>query len=146
MTHTTNFSIQNRNHNHTSWKYMNLTPHSKQRGMERLNITNTDELKKMANSARFKGIDIDLLNIRNYEQLGITYDELVILKKKYYRHNNSERLFYYKNFVWVFCGANALTIRSVVPFREDRKNSNNNINSNNNTNTNNINYKDVVIA
>ena len=107
----------NFNRNHTSWKLMNLTPHSKQRASERLNVTNSDELKKMANSARFKGIEIDRVNINNYESVGLTYEELVVLKKKYYRHNNSERLFYYKGVVWIFCGNGALTIRSIVPFR-----------------------------
>ena len=118
---STHFTITYRNpnfnRNHTSWKLMNLTPHSKQRASERLNVTNSDELKKMANSARFKGIEIDRVNINNYESVGLTYEELVVLKKKYYRHNNSERLFYYKGVVWIFCGKGALTIRSIVPFR-----------------------------
>ena len=117
-THSTiTYRNPNFNRNHTSWKLMNLTPHSKQRASERLNVTNSDELKKMANSARFKGIEIDRVNINNYESVGLTYEELVVLKKKYYRHNNSERLFYYKGVVWIFCANNALTVRSIVPFR-----------------------------
>ena len=105
------------NTNHTSWKYISLTPHSKQRAEERLKITSTDEIKKLASCARYKGVDIDRVNIYNYESLGLTYNELVMLKKKYYRHNKTERLFYYKNFVWIFCENNALSVRSIVPVR-----------------------------
>lgn len=104
--------------NHTSWKHISLTSHSKQRAEERLKITSTEEIRKLASAARFKGIDIDRLSIQNYETLGLTYDELVMLKKKYYRHNKTERLFYYKNFVWIFCGNNALSVRSIVPVRQ----------------------------
>ena len=113
---TTSSYIANRskNHNHTSWKKMVLTRHCKQRSFERVGINNEEELKKMACGARFKGIELDKVNIYTYEGFGLAYNEMVALKNQFKYITKSDRIFYYKSYVWIFAGNNALTLRSVV--------------------------------
>ena len=92
----------NNKHNAIGASRIRLTFHSKDRSLERLGIESDQQLRTMAASARNKGYNIDALTIRNYEQLGISYEELVSVKRQFRTRTNSERIYLHKGFVWVF--------------------------------------------
>lgn len=113
---TSNTNLAKRNYHYSiSYKDINITPHSMQRSTERLGINSKDELKKLAGRARNNGINISGLNLHNYERLGLTYPELVAINSHYYKVSNSERMYYYKGYMYCFRGNKAMTLISVLP-------------------------------
>lgn len=94
-----------------------LTYHSRDRSMERLNITSQDEFRKLAASARNKGVNVDALNLNNYHLFGIDYKTFAGLKRYFRTHTNSERMYYYRGFVYIFAGKDACTLKTVIPVR-----------------------------
>ena len=64
-----------------------------------------------------KGYNIDALTIRNYEKLGISYEELVSVKRQFRTRTNSERIYLHKGFVWVFAGKDACVLKTVIKLR-----------------------------
>lgn len=97
-------------------KDIKLTPHSRMRAEERLGITSAEEVRKLAISARYKGISIKSLNKENHEELGIDIDTYRKLKSEFSYHTNSDKLYFYKNCVFVFGGNKALTLKTIVSF------------------------------
>lgn len=111
--------MYNRNvHNRIGADRIKLTFHSRDRGMERLGITNERELRNMACSARNKGYNLDSLTISNYDKIGLTYEELISFKRHFKTKNNSERIMYHKGYVYVFAGKDACTLKTVVKLRK----------------------------
>jgi len=107
----------NNKHNAIGASRIRLTFHSKDRSLERLGIESDQQLRTMAASARNKGYNIDALTIRNYEHLGISYEELVSVKRQFRTRTNSERIYLHKGFVWVFAGKNACVLKTVIKLR-----------------------------
>ena len=97
-------------------KDIKLTPHSKMRAEERLGITSAEEVRKLAISARYKGISIKALNKENHEELGVDVDTFRKLKSEFAYHTNSDKLYFYKDCVFVFGGNKALTLKTIVNF------------------------------
>lgn len=97
-------------------KDIKLTPHSKMRAEERLGITSAEEIRKLAISARYKGISIKSLNKENHEELGVDMNTYRKLKSEFAYHTNSDKLYFYKNCVFVFGGNKALTLKTIVSF------------------------------
>lgn len=102
-------------------KDIKLTPHSKMRAEERLGLTSTEEIRKLAISARYKGISIRGLNKDNCEELGISLENYHHLKSEFSYHTNSDKLYYYKNYVFVFGGNKALTLKTIINFTSKEK-------------------------
>ena len=59
----------NTNRSRISYKDIKLTMHSKLRAEERIGLTSSEEIRKLAVSARYKGININALNKDNYNEL-----------------------------------------------------------------------------
>ena len=97
-------------------KDIKLTSHSKMRAEERLGITSAEEVRQLAISARYKGISIKSLNKENHEELGIDVNTFRKLKSEFSYHTNSDKLYFYKNCVFVFGGNKALTLKTIVNF------------------------------
>ena len=97
-------------------KDIKLTSHSKMRAEERLGITSAEEVRKLAISARYKGISIKSLNKENHEELGIDVNTFRKLKSEFAYHTNSDKLYFYKNCGFVFGGNKALTLKTIVNF------------------------------
>ena len=97
-------------------KDIKLTSHSKMRAEERLGITSVEEVRKLAISARYKGISIKSLNKENHKELGIDINTFRKLKSEFAYHTNSDKLYFYKNCVFVFGGNKALTLKTIVNF------------------------------
>ena len=97
-----------------------LTPHSKMRAEERLGITSTDEIRKLAISAKYKGISIRALNTETYEKLGFTYSEYRKLKSQFAYHSNNDRLYYYKNNLFVFGGKKSLVLKTIINLNSNK--------------------------
>ena len=97
-------------------KDIKLTPHSRMRAEERLGITSVEEVRKLAISARYKGISIKSLNKENHKELGIDINTFRKLKSEFAYHTNSDKLYFYKNCVFVFGGNKALTLKTIVNF------------------------------
>lgn len=95
-----------------------FTYHSRDRFLERLNLKSLDDLRKVAANARNKGVNLNSVNITNYEHFGMTYPALVAFKRYFKSHNKSERIYYYKDYVFIFCGKDSCTLKTVVPLRE----------------------------
>ena len=95
-------------------KDIKLTSHSKMRAEERLGITSSDEIRKLAISAKYKGISIRSLNTETYEKLGFTYSEYRKLKSQFAYHSNNDRLYYYKDKLFVFGGKKSLVLKTII--------------------------------
>ena len=109
----------NHNHNHNSKKEIQLTFHSRDRAEERLGINSKNELRDRAASARFNGVNIKNVNINNYERFGITYSELVALKTKFRKQNNSEKMYYNKGYIYIFFGKNCMSLKTIIKLHTD---------------------------
>ena len=104
----------NTNRSRISYKDIKLTMHSKLRAEERIGLTSSEEIRKLAVSARYKGININALNKDNYNELGISKALYNNLKHHYSRKTNAERLYYYKGNVFIFCGNDSRTLKTIV--------------------------------
>lgn len=91
-----------------------LTPHSKMRAEQRLGLTSSDEIRKLAISAKYKGISIRALNCETYEKFGFTHSEYVKLKSQFAYHSNNDRLYYYKNSLFVFGGKKSMVLKTII--------------------------------
>ena len=105
---------KNTNRSRISHKDIKLTIHSKLRAEERVGLTSSEEIRKLAISARYKGININALNENNYNELGINKALYNNLKHCYSRRTNAERLYYYKGNVFIFCGNDSRTLKTIV--------------------------------
>ena len=105
---------KNVNRSKISHKDIKLTMHSKLRAEERVGLTSSEEIRKLAVSARYKGININALNEDNYNELGISKALYNNLKHHYSRRTNAERLYYYKGNVFIFCGNDSRTLKTIV--------------------------------
>ena len=112
------------NNNHQSKNKIQFTIHSRERGYERIGITNKNELRDMVANARFKGNNINSIDIYNYEKLGLTYGELVSIKRRFNQRSNSDRLYYYKGYVFIFFGKDSMSLKTIIKLNidEDSKN------------------------
>ena len=102
-------------------KDIKLTPHSKMRAEERLGITSSDEIRKLAISAKYKGISIKALNAETYEKFGFTYSEYRKLKSQFAYHSNNDRLYYYKNNLFVFGGKKSMVLKTIITLNLDKE-------------------------
>ena len=102
------------NRSRISHKDIKLTMHSKLRAEERVGLTSSEEIRKLAVSARYKGININALNTDNHEQLGVSAEMYKTLKNRFSRRTNSEKIYYYKGKVFIFCGNEARTLKTIV--------------------------------
>lgn len=100
--------------NNCSYKQIKITPHSQQRAMERLNVTRKEELKKLASSARNKGINLNSIRRDTCEKLGLTWEEYCYLKGRFNPENNSTDIILHKGNVFVFCGKGQKTLKTVL--------------------------------
>ena len=100
--------------NRISYKEIKLTAHARQRAEERTGLTSTDEVRKLAISARYNGINLHGLNVDNYSKFNLDLNTYRILKGHFARHTNSERLYYYKDKVFIFCGNDAKTLKTII--------------------------------
>lgn len=105
---------KNTNRNRISHKDIKLTMHSKLRAEERVGLTSSEEIRKLAVSARYKGININALNTNNYENMGVSKDIYYTLKHYFPRTSNTERFYYYKGRVFIFCGGDSRTLKTIV--------------------------------
>ena len=100
------------------YRDIKVTIHAKQRAHERLGIDKESEIQKLACTARYKGVLIRTLNSDNYEKLGITCNTFRYLKNHYGHHYNSEKIYYYRDYVFVFAGDRSRCLKSIVPCAE----------------------------
>lgn len=105
---------KNTNRSRISHKDIKLTMHSKLRAEERVGLTSSEEIRKLAVSARYKGININALNENNYNELGINKEIYRTLKHYFPRKSNTERFYYYKGRVFIFCGGDSRVLKTIV--------------------------------
>ena len=105
---------QTNKRNQISHKDIKLTMHCKQRAEERVGLTHTDDIRKLAVSARYKGININALHENNYEKLGLNKEIYRTLKHYFPRKSNTERFYYYKGRVFIFCGGDSRVLKTIV--------------------------------
>ncbi len=110
------------NRSRISHKDIKLTMHSKLRAEERVGLTSSEEIRKLAVAARYKGININALNVDNYEDMGISKDIYHTLKHYFPRKSNTERFYYYKGRVFIFCGGDSRTLKTIVNINVDNVN------------------------
>lgn len=116
-------TINNRNlntfkrKNRISHKNFKLTTHSIQRAYERLNLTSKEEIKKLAYEAKYKGINLNGVEVNNYKELGLSYEELINFKRKFKCHTNSNTIYLYKGNVYVFGGNPNVNLITIIPLK-----------------------------
>lgn len=101
------------------YRDIKVTLHAKQRASERLGITKESEIQKLAHAAKYKGIKIRALTRENYSALGITYNMYRYLKNHYTHYYKSDKIYYYRNYVFVFSGDRSRCLKSIVPCSEE---------------------------
>ena len=110
------------NFNKIPYRDIKVTYHAKQRASERLGINKESEIQKLAHTAKYKGVKILALTCDNYAEFGITYNMYRYLKNHYNHHYKSEKIYYYRNYVFVFAGDRSRCLLSIVPcYEEDMK-------------------------
>ena len=112
----------NSNFNRISYREIKLTRHAKQRACERLGINKESDIQKLAVSAKYNGTKILALTYDNYKDFNISYDMYRYLKNHYTHRYKSDKIYYYKNHVFVFSGDHSRCLKSIVPcYEEDMK-------------------------
>ena len=106
------------NHNKISYRDIKITHHAKQRATERLGINKESEIQKLAHAAKYKGVKILSLTFNNYNEFGISYDMYRYLKNHYNHYFKSDKIYYYRDFVFVFSGDRSRCLKSIVPCYE----------------------------
>lgn len=112
-----------------SHKHIKITNHAKIRAIERLHITSDEELKKLAKSAKYKGLNINTLrnSLPNPKSILSKYHlnpEDVDYFLSRYHESNRRTYYYYKDNIWVFNGKKSsnVVLLSIIPCsEEDRK-------------------------
>ena len=125
MQNTKGVVIMNRNNQNFSkipYRDIKVTLHAKQRASERLGINKESEIQKLAHAAKYKGVKILALTTENYDEFGITYDMYRYLKNRYTHRYKSDKIYYYRDHVFVFAGDRSRCLKSIVPcYEEDMK-------------------------
>lgn len=98
-----------------SYKEIKITLHAKQRAYERLGITKEVEIQKLAHSAKYNGVRIHELTLDNYTKFNISYDMYRYLKNHYGCRFKTEKMYYYKDCVFIFAGKGSKSLKSIVP-------------------------------
>lgn len=106
---------QSRKHNVVSYKNIKLTNHAIDRARERFNINSKDELKKLAASAKSKGIAYWGLTTDNISQIGVPYEVFVTLNRTIKsRLKSKNKIYIYKNKIFIFAN-NGITLLTCFP-------------------------------
>ena len=112
----------NQNFSKIPYRDIKVTLHAKQRASERLGINKESEIQKLAHAAKYKGVKILALTSENYDEFGITYDMYRYLKNHYTHRYKSDKIYYYRDHVFVFAGDRSRCLKSIVPcYEEDMK-------------------------
>lgn len=101
-----------------SHKEIVVTLHAKQRAEERLKLTHIAEIRKVAASAKNKGISLRCITVDNCEGYGISKDLLKEIRQSFFYNSNSNKMYYYKGNVFVFVGKNSCTLKTVVNIKQ----------------------------
>lgn len=110
------------NFNKIPYRDIKVTYHAKQRAAERLGMYKESDIQKLAHAAKYKGVKILALTAENYAEFGITYDMYRYLKNHYNHHYKSDKIYYYRDHVFVFAGDRSRCLKSIVPcYEEDMK-------------------------
>lgn len=110
----TDSSFRYKNKLKGSYKDIQITEHAMMRSIERLGVTKKDELKKLSNTAKYKGVNISLIRRDNYEQFGLTFEEYKFIKGRFSKLNNSTAIYIYQGNLFIFCGKGTKTLKTVV--------------------------------
>ena len=116
---TTITRTYNPNATHTKAANLKISPHAKQRAMERFGISKECEIKKLAAQAKNLGIRVWTLNYSNYKALGLDWNTYRYLLNKYAHHYNTDKSYYYKDKVFVFGGQKSTVLKSIIPCTEE---------------------------
>jgi hypothetical protein len=100
------------------YRDIKITAHAKQRAYERLGLRSETEIQKRAKSAKYNGIKIRALTCDNYQDFNISYDMYRYLKNHYNHQYKSDKIYYYKDYVYVFSGDRSRCLKSIVPCTE----------------------------
>lgn len=100
--------------NNISYKDIKLTSHAILRANQRLRISSTNDLKKMASNAKKNGINIQELTPETYSKFGISEDAFKTIRRMFYINNSSTRIYLYKGVFFVFSGNHCRTLKTVV--------------------------------
>lgn len=110
------------NFNKIPYRDIKVTYHAKQRAAERLGMYKESDIQKLAHAAKYKGVKILALTAENYAEFGITYDMYRYLKNHYNHRYKSDKIYYYRDHVFVFAGDRSRCLKSIVPcYEEDMK-------------------------
>lgn len=97
-----------------SYKDIQITEHAMIRAIERLGVAKKDELKKLSNTAKYKGVNISLIRRDTYEQFGLTFEEYKFIKGRFSKLNKSTAIYIYQGNLFIFCGKGTKTLKTVV--------------------------------
>lgn len=101
-------------------KDVKLTAHSKMRAEQRLGLTSSEEIRKLAISAKYKGISVRALTTESCNEIGIGYDGYRKIKSQFAYHSNNDRLYYYKDAIFVFGGNKSLVLKTIINLNLDK--------------------------
>lgn len=91
-----------------------LTHHAKQRGSERLGINSEIELRKVALSAKKKGIEVTSVDETNYSEKGVDLHTAKVWRCAFRKESGVNRIYYYKGLYYVFCGNKGRTLKTII--------------------------------
>ena len=101
--------------NNFGYKQIELTQHVKFQAEKRFNITSSNELKKLASSAKKNGVHINYLTYDNCEDFGIGKKAFNLIKKriKFGNFKGCFEIYLYKEIFFLFGGNHNRTLITV---------------------------------
>lgn len=88
------------------------------RARERLGLGRKEDIQKLSNSAKYKGVSLNSLRADTYEKIGLTKEEYRFIKGRFSLRNNSTYIYLYKGNLFIFVGKGGKTLKTVVNLEE----------------------------
>lgn len=116
---TSSYSPNTANFYSQSTSKINITSHAMQRIKERTDFSQKQDIKKFVSNARYKGVHVNLISPENCMSYGISVDTYKYIRSHFKQSNNSNKILYYKNSVFVFSGNKSRTLVTVVNLNKE---------------------------
>lgn len=112
---------QTNKRNEFSYKDIKITYHAKNRAYTRLGISSEIEIQKLSASAKKNGLNLNALNMMNYDSFGLSFKHYQWLKSIDYYCLKSEVVYFYKGMFFVFTGNKNRTLKTIITINTNNK-------------------------
>lgn len=113
-------TYSNPNFYNMSSKKIIITDHALQRIKERTDYSQKQNIRKFVTDARYKGINVSLINAYNCKSFGISSRVYNYITSHFYVNSNRNKIIYYNNSIFVFAGNKSRSLITVVNLDKEK--------------------------